>query len=140
VEECRRNVCQSRAGAPYWQYFRQDDAGTWSPLLVGASATKVRDGDIDGWSWTAQDPALPAITLAELATLAGADPALAPGADGTASAWRRTADAAATSSPNASTGMMIGAGTILAVLGGGAVAAAMRRCAKPDPDPGTEAA
>jgi hypothetical protein len=75
VAECRRNVCQgSAADAPYWQYFQQDPGNpavwTWQPL--GASSSTVEDGDVFGWSWTAGDPALPALPPAEIARLAGA--------------------------------------------------------------------
>ncbi len=75
VAECRRNVCQgSGADAPYWQYFQQDpidpDVWAWQPL--GASSSTVEDGDVFGWSWTAGDPALPALPPAEIARRAGA--------------------------------------------------------------------
>jgi energy-coupling factor transport system permease protein len=75
VAECRRTVCQgSAADAPYWQYFQQDPSDpaiwTWQPL--GASNSTVEDGDIFGWSWTADDPALPALPPSEIANLAGA--------------------------------------------------------------------
>jgi hypothetical protein len=75
VAECRRNVCQgSTADAPYWQYFKQDPADpaawTWQPL--GASSSRVEDGDVFGWSWTAGDPGLPALAPGEIAKRAGA--------------------------------------------------------------------
>lgn len=75
VGECRRNVCQgATANAPYWQYFKQDPSDpavwTWQPL--GASSSTVEDGDVFGWSWTANDPALPALPPTKLASLAGA--------------------------------------------------------------------
>src|ERR671916_485153 len=75
VAECRRTVCQgSTADAPYWQYFQQDPGDpaiwTWQPL--GASSSRVQDGDVFGWSWTAGDPALPALPPDEIAGLAGA--------------------------------------------------------------------
>ena len=76
VAECRRNVCQvSSANAPYWQYFQQDptDPAIWTWLPLGASSSKVEDGDVFGWSWTARDPALPALPAAEIARLAGAE-------------------------------------------------------------------
>src|SRR5829696_308184 len=75
VAECRRNVCQvSSANAPYWQYFRQDpvDPAVWTWLPLGASSTDVEDGDIFGWSWTARDPGLPALSATENASFAGA--------------------------------------------------------------------
>ena len=82
VEECRRRVCQgARDDDPYWRYFRQEAPGQWRALTLGASATKVRDGDVDGWSWTGGDAGLPAATLADVARLAGAGPA-AGAADG----------------------------------------------------------
>ena len=78
--ECRRRVCQGPApDDPYWRYFRQETPGAWGPLPLGGSATRVRDGDIDGWSWTGGDADLPAVTLADVAGVVGADPD-APGA------------------------------------------------------------
>ena len=72
--ECRRRVCQGpRPDDPYWQYFRQEAPGEWRWLVLGASATEVHDGDVDGWSWTGGDPLLPAVTLADVARLAGAE-------------------------------------------------------------------
>jgi hypothetical protein len=79
VAQCRRNVCQASAiDAPYWQFFQQDpdDPTAWEWQMLGASTTRVRDGDVFGWSWTAREPALPALTAPEIAALAGAsDPA-----------------------------------------------------------------
>jgi len=75
VGECRRNVCQgSAADAPYWQYFKQDasDPAVWTWQPLGASSSTVEDGDVFGWSWTADEPALPAFPKSELASLAGA--------------------------------------------------------------------
>lgn len=70
--ECRRRVCQGTGNdSPFWQYFRQTAPGDWRPLTLGASSTKVHDGDIDGWSWTPQNPRLPALTLKDVADRAG---------------------------------------------------------------------
>jgi hypothetical protein len=74
VAECRRTVCQgSAAYAPYWQYFAQDpgDPAVWTWQPLGASSSTVEDGDVFGWSWTAGDPALPALSPAEIASRAG---------------------------------------------------------------------
>jgi hypothetical protein len=72
ASECRQRVCQGPGNdSPFWQYFRQVEPGMWRPLTLGASATKVRNGDIDGWSWTPHDPQLPATSLADVARLAG---------------------------------------------------------------------
>jgi hypothetical protein len=79
ASECRRRVCQaSGADAPYWRYFGLGEHGEWQPFALGASSTEVRDGDVHGWSWTAEDPGLPAVTLADVARLAGAPPDGAP--------------------------------------------------------------
>jgi hypothetical protein len=75
VAECRRTVCQgSAATAPFWQYFQQDpaDPARWRWLVLGASATKVHDGEVFGWSWTVSDPMLPALPAPTIASLAGA--------------------------------------------------------------------
>jgi hypothetical protein len=75
VADCRRTVCQgSAADAPYWQYFEQDpvDPAVWTWQPLGASSSRVEDGDVFGWSWTAGNPALPALPPAEIASRAGA--------------------------------------------------------------------
>jgi len=75
VADCRRTVCQgSTADAPYWQYFAQDpvDPAVWTWQPLGASSSTVEDGDVFGWSWTAGDPGLPALSPAEIASRAGA--------------------------------------------------------------------
>jgi hypothetical protein len=72
--DCRKRVCQgSGEDAPFWQYFRQRSPGEWFSLSLGASATKVRDGDVDGWSWTGHDPGLPPLTISDVARLAGVE-------------------------------------------------------------------
>lgn len=72
--DCRKRVCQGPSDQdPFWQYFRQSEPGNWQWVALGASSTKVRNGDIDGWSWTAKEPNLPALTLEEIARRAGYD-------------------------------------------------------------------
>lgn len=74
ASDCRKRVCQGPGeNDPFWQYFRQATPGDWQPLALGGSQTKVRDGDLDGWSWTHSDPGLPPLTLDEVARLAGYD-------------------------------------------------------------------
>ena len=81
--ECRRRVCQGTGpNAPYWRFFRQVAPGDWQPLALGASATTVRDGDVFGWSWTGEEPGLPAASLADVARLVGVPDAAAGPADG----------------------------------------------------------
>lgn len=77
VDVCRKRLCQtSDPESPFWRYSRQTSSGEWEFVALGASATKVRDGDIDAWSWTGTDPNLPALTMNELARRAGADPSM----------------------------------------------------------------
>jgi hypothetical protein len=137
LAECQRTLCQSGGDAPYWRYFRQEELGVWEPLALGASSTAVRDGDIDGWSWTTGDAALPAMTLPELAALAGFSASAAPDERGTVAVWRRSGGETA-SEPGSGRAGYVGAGILLAFIGGGALAAALRR--RGDPDAELEAA
>ncbi len=45
-------LCQCKGGdsCVYWSYWRQLDEG-WIYAQVGATSTKISDGDVDGWSW-----------------------------------------------------------------------------------------
>jgi hypothetical protein len=128
VAECRRTVCQaSAADAPYWQYFRQDpsDPADWEWQALGASASKVHDGDVFAWSWTAAEPSLPALSAAEIARLAGAGDG-----EGSAPAMRTllpqgVAAIAAASAPEART--TAAASAILVAIGAAALLLARRR-------------
>jgi hypothetical protein len=131
VAECRRTVCQgSAADAPYWQYFRQDpsDSAVWTWQPLGASSSAVEDGDVFGWSWTAGDPALPALPPAQISSLAGAvDPATSEPVfhtvlpDGVAVVVNAAP-------PDAST--TAAAAAIVTVIAGSAIALAVRRRAE----------
>jgi hypothetical protein len=131
VAECRRTVCQaSTADAPYWQYFQQDrsDPAVWTWQPLGASSSSVEDGDVFGWSWTANEPALPAIPAREIASLAGAG-------EGTGSepVFRTVLPEGVTEvmnvpPPNAAT--TAAAAAILLVIAGSAVALTGRRRAE----------
>jgi hypothetical protein len=131
VAECRRTVCQaSTADAPYWQYFQQDrsDPAVWTWQPLGASSSSVEDGDVFGWSWTENDPALPAIPAREIASLAGAG-------EGTGSepVFRTVLPEGVTEvmnvpPPNAAT--TAAAAAILLVIAGSAVALTGRRRAE----------
>jgi len=134
ASECRRRLCQGGgANAPFWQYFRQDAPGDWRPLLLGAGATAVRDGDVDGWSWTGRDPGLPAVTAAEVARHAGADPG-APTAGGAGAGVPppavRTVYPPGVGPPTPAAGqgpiVYAAAGGLLVLLGGGALLAVRR--------------
>lgn len=64
--------CQSYTTPAYFWHFYANDGG-WRELLQGASSRSVGDGDIDGWSWTAGESGLPAVTIDEIALLNGVD-------------------------------------------------------------------
>jgi len=70
-EDC---FCKSYGNpAFYWHYYTYTRTGgpngAWRTSNTGAGNRVLRDGDIDGWSWTANDPALPPVTLDEIAAL-----------------------------------------------------------------------
>lgn len=127
---CRQRVCQgASSNAPFWQYFRQNAAGDWRPLTLGASATKVRNGDIDGWSWTGREAGLPAATLPQVARLAGAP--LDGTEPGEARPYVRTVYPPGMVPPGreAEQGPLVyaSAGGLLALIGGAALLAIRRR-------------
>lgn len=120
--ECRRRVCQgARADDPYWRYFRQTAPGDWRALPLGASGTDVRDGDIDGWSWTGGDAGLPSLDLAEVASLAGAE-----AVGGDQAVGRTVGGVSMTKDEGAGWATYAGAAGILAVIAGGALMASRR--------------
>jgi hypothetical protein len=131
VAECRRTVCQaSTADAPYWQYFQQDrgDLAVWRWQPLGASSSPVEDGDVFGWSWTANDPALPPLPPREIASLAGAGEGR-----GSEPVFRTVLPEGVTEvmnvpPPNAAT--TAAAAAILLVIAGSAVALSARRRAE----------
>ncbi len=53
----------------YWHYYTRTANGAWRSASVGAGNRVLHDGDVDGWSWTADAPDLPAVTLDEIAAL-----------------------------------------------------------------------
>jgi hypothetical protein len=58
--------CESyRRPAFFWHYYRLTDEG-WQTMLAGAASRTIRDGDVDGWSWTDGEPHLPLVTIAEI--------------------------------------------------------------------------
>lgn len=72
--ECRRTVCQATRSSPYWQYLDQTADRSWRAAPLGASGSKVSDGDVLAWSWSAGPPSLPGLDLPALGTRAGLDP------------------------------------------------------------------
>jgi hypothetical protein len=129
ASDCRKRVCQGRGDeSPFWQYFRQTSPGNWQPLVLGASSTKVRDGDIDGWSWTPKEPKLPALTLADVAKRAGASAAASVPAGIVPTAAVRSDPGTAASEPNTRQSWLTIAGGAVVLLGlTGAAFFAVRR-------------
>lgn len=75
VSDCRQRLCQTGdPKSPFWHYLRANAAGSWMLVATGPSAPTVRNGDIDGWAWTGDTPALPVITMAQLVARTGAPP------------------------------------------------------------------
>lgn len=59
--------------AYYWHYYRLAPDGTWQLQPVGPSSRRIRDGDVDGWSWTAGDSGLPSTSIDAIAAQLGVD-------------------------------------------------------------------
>ncbi len=122
--ECRKRVCQGpRPDDPFWQYFRLDPPGAWTPVLRGASASTVGDGDVDGWSWTGGEPSLPATSLDEIAALVGNAANGAGDADGSVLVRTIVPEGAVPSPPAPRQGWRTYAGALalLAIGGAGAL-------------------
>lgn len=124
--ECRRRVCQGPApDDPYWRYFRQDAPGRWAALPLGPSATEVRDGDVDGWSWTGAEPGLPAVAIADVARVVGVD------ADVPGATVRTILPGGVSPIPEADAGqswpVYVGAAGIVAAIGAGTAYGVRRR-------------
>lgn len=76
LSDCRVRLCQTGdPDSPFWQFFRQDESGDWISQPLGASASKVHDGDVDGWSWTGGDAGLAAASVASIAGILEIDDA-----------------------------------------------------------------
>ena len=130
--ECRRRVCQgARPDDPYWQYFRQAAPGQWRPLALGASATRVHDGDVDGWSWTGREPRLPAATIAGVAAVVGLSTGALVAKGGAPASAIRTiyppGSGPAPTAPSQSWPTYAGGAGILVVIAAGALYGARRR-------------
>ena len=86
VSDCRARLCQTGdPSSPFWKFFRAGASDGWVLQPLGASATKVRGGEIDLWSWTGGEAEVPVVTLARVIELTNA-PADRP-ADGVYIAW-----------------------------------------------------
>ncbi len=70
VGECRRLCQTSDPDSPYWRYFTLNGDGEWAIQPRGASSSTVVPGQVDGWSWTGDEPGLPDVDFAEVLNLA----------------------------------------------------------------------
>jgi hypothetical protein len=74
LSDCRVRLCQTGdPNSPFWQFFRQDGDGAWVAQPLGASTSKVHDGDVDGWSWTGGDAGISTTTVTDIAGVLGID-------------------------------------------------------------------
>ena len=51
---CPSSACFQCALPSYWHYFRASSGGAFSASPVGASSTRVEDGDVEAWVWGAR--------------------------------------------------------------------------------------
>jgi hypothetical protein len=73
LSDCRTNLCQTGdPESPFWKFFRVGSSGAWIAQPLGASATKVRDGDVDFWSWTGGEATIPVINLSRVIEMTAA--------------------------------------------------------------------
>lgn len=70
VGDCRRLCQTSDPNSPFWHYYVLSNEGEWEFQPRGASSSKVVPGQVDGWSWTGDQPGLPQIDFAEVLELA----------------------------------------------------------------------
>ncbi len=73
VEDCQKRLCQTTSSSPFWRLYILD-GDTWRMAGNGVSGTTLQDGDMVALSWGSDGPNLPAVTMSDLATKAGADP------------------------------------------------------------------
>ncbi len=72
VGDCQRRLCQTGdPESPFWQFFRPGSDGSWVSQPLGASSSRVGDGDIDVWSWTGGAANVPPLDIAAVAGLLG---------------------------------------------------------------------
>lgn len=74
-EGCPSDNCYCKSysnPAYYWRYYALQGGG-WQEQPRGPSSRTLRDGDVDGWSWTAGDANLPDVTIDDIAAANGVD-------------------------------------------------------------------
>lgn len=115
LSACRRTLCQEGdRESPFWQYLQRSDHGEWITSPLGASASKVQDGDIDAWVWTGKPPTIPSLTFNDIVEKTGDANGLEP--------VIFTSGAAEDADPDSMNQLLIGGGMIvLAVTVGGSL-------------------
>jgi hypothetical protein len=72
VTDCQRRLCQTGdPESPFWQFFRPGADGAWESQPLGASSSRVGDGDVDVWSWTGGAAYVPPLDITAVASLLG---------------------------------------------------------------------
>ncbi len=72
LSTCRARLCQTGdPDSPFWQYVRHGGDGEWQSAPLGASSSRVEDGDVDGWFWTDTAPGAAGVTLETIASETG---------------------------------------------------------------------
>ncbi len=122
-EGCPADNCFCRSytnPAYFWHYYRLNADGTWSSMAFGPDSRKIRDGDIDGWSWTAGESGLPRISMDELAAKAtySASPEVGLSEPGTPTPAESAPPAGATSSSGRTGSTYLGFVLILLLIAG----------------------
>lgn len=69
--------CKSYTSPAYFWHFYALRDGQWIEELAGPTSRTIRNGDIDGWAWTAGEHGLPLVTIDEIAALNGVREAVA---------------------------------------------------------------
>ncbi|MGA7669853.1 MAG: hypothetical protein WBW04_05490 [Nitrolancea sp.] len=107
--------CKSFANpAVYWRYHKLGPDGNWVFLPSGPDARQVRNGDVDGWSWSSKDGDLPpSVTLAQIAQIndvtISTTPAVAATSAVTATTTEATPSPTATAATFTSSPIVVGA-------------------------------
>ena len=92
----------------------------------GASSVEVVDGSVDGWSWTGEEPDLPALDFDELGVLAGEEPESASAPQPAVRTYDAAGELVVSSKSRSSTGAYAGAMLLIAGLSAFAILMAIR--------------
>lgn len=72
VDPCRARLCQTgERESPFWRYLLPTRDGQWSTTGLGASASRVEQGDVNGWAWSGTEPTTGAPSFASVVAMLG---------------------------------------------------------------------